>query len=170
MNGIATSVVAHPSRLLRYLLLAMSVLLFSAAVLLWQIPATEVRLVVHQLLAMVCSVAALSLFYSALTLTKSFVIDISGTGVIRLHHTGQVAADAGHSVSNDQQDSEVVQLLKDSTLWSSMMLLRLRMANGQVVVIPVLSDAMSADSFRHLSIACRWIIRQDTSQYIKGIR
>ena len=72
MNGIATSVVAHPSRLLRYLLLAMSVLLFSAAVLLWQIPATEVRLVVHQLLAMVCSVAALSLFYSALTLTKSF--------------------------------------------------------------------------------------------------
>jgi hypothetical protein len=40
----------------------------------------------------------------------------------------------------------------------------------QVVVIPVLSDAMSADSFRHLSIACRWIIRQDTSPHPKGIR
>lgn len=170
MNGIATSVVIHPSCLLRCLLLAMSALLLSAALLLWETPATEARLVMHQLLAMVCVAAALGLLDRALTLTKSFVIDISGTGVIRLNHTRQVAADTGHSVSNDQQGSEVVQLLKDSTLWSSMMLLRLRLVNGQVVVIPVLSDAMSADSFRHLSIACRWIIRQDTSPHPKGIR
>ena len=170
MNGIATSVVVHPSRLLRALLLLMSALLFCAFVLLWQMAATEVRLVVCQLSALVCAAAALRVLYRALRPTKSFVIDVSGTGAIRLHHTGQVAADAGHSVSNDQQGGEVVQLLKDSTLWSSMMLLRLRLANGRVVVIPVLSDAMSADSFRHLSIACRWIIRQDTSHHVKGIR
>ncbi|MFM8468290.1 MAG: protein YgfX [Oxalobacteraceae bacterium] len=167
MSSIATSVVAHPSRLLRCLMLAMSALLISVAVLLWQMPATEAGLVLHQLLAMVCAAAALRLFYSVLTLTTSFVIDIYGTGVIRLHHTGRVAAGTGHFVSNDQQGGEVVQLLKDSTLWSSMMLLRLRLANGQLVVIPVLSDAMSADAFRHLSIACRWIIRQDTSHDVK---
>ena len=161
MNGIATSVVIHPSRLLRCLLLTMSVLLLSAALLLWQMPATEARLVIHQLLAMVCVAAALGLVSRALTLTKSFVIDISGTGVIRLHHTGQVAADTGHSVSNDQQGSEVVQLLKDSTLWSSMLLLRFRYATAQIIVIPVLHDSMRAEAFRALSIACHWIIRQD---------
>ncbi len=160
MNGIATSVVVHPSRLLRLLLLSMAVLLIHVLVQLLLMPVAEARLVIHQLLAVVCAAAALQLFYRGLTLTKSVVIDVSGTGTIRLHHTGRVAADMRCSVSDDQHGSEVVQLLKDSTLWSSMLLLRFQSAQGRVFVIPVLPDSMSADSFRALSIACRWIIRQ----------
>ena len=165
MSTIATSVIVRPSRLLRSVLLVMSALLFLVSVLLLRMPvgmtAEEARLVIHQLLAMTCAAAALSLIHTAMTLTKSFVIDVSGTGAIRLHHTGRVAADAGYFVSNDQQGSEVVQLLKDSTLWSSMLLLRLRSTNGHVFVVPVLRDSTSTDSFRHLSIACRWIVRQE---------
>lgn len=165
MSTIATSVVVRPSRLLRCALLVMSALLFLVAVLLLrmplEMPPEEAHLVIHQLLAMACAAAALCLIHKALTLKKSFVIDVSGTGAIRLHHTGRVAAVASYSVSNDQQGSEVVQLLKDSTLWSSMLLLRLRSMNGQVFVVPVLRDSTSTDSFRHLSIACRWIVRQE---------
>ena len=165
MSTIATSAVVRPSRLLRSVLLVMSVLLFLVSGLLLRIPVEisveAARLVIHQLLAMACAAAALRLIHTALTLTKSFVIDVSGIGAIRLHNTGQVAAKVDCSVSNDQQGSEVVQLLKDSTLWSSMLLLRLRSTNGHVFVIPVLRDSTSADSFRHLSIACRWIVRQE---------
>ena len=161
MNGIATSVVVHPSRRLRFLLLLMAVLLGVVSLQLLRMPAAESRLVLHQLLSMVCVAAALRLFYRGLTLTKSCVIDVSGTGAIHLHHTGRVAAEKRSSVSDDQHSSEVVQLLKDSTLWSSMLLLRLRSTNGHVFVIPVLPDSTSTDSFRHLSIACRWIVRQE---------
>jgi len=161
MNGIATSVVVHPSRLLRWSLLSMAALLMVVAIELLQIAVADERLVMHQLLALVCVAAALRLLYGGLTLTESLVIDVSGTGVIHLHHTGRIAADKRSSVSDDQHSSEVVQLLKDSTLWSSMLLLRLRSATGQIFVIPVLPDSMSADSFRHLSMACRWIVRQD---------
>ncbi len=161
MNGIATSVVVHPSRLLRRLLLLMASLFLFISVQILLMPAAEARLVIHQLLAMVCVVAAVRMFYSALTLTKSFVIDVSGTGAVCLHHTGRVAAGTRCSVSDHQQGSEVVQLLKDSTLWSSMLLLRFRSATAQVIVIPVLYDSMSAEAFRALSIACHWIIRQD---------
>ena len=161
MSAIATSAVVRPSRLLRCSLLVMTALLSLVSVLLLRIPAQEERLVIHQLLAMACVAAALRLMHRALTCTKSFVVDVSGTGAIRLHHTGQVAAKVDCSVSNDQQGSEVVQLLKDSTLWSSMLLLRLRSTNGRVYEVPVLPDSTSADSFRHLSIACRWIIRQE---------
>ena len=162
MNGIAAAVVVHPSRLLRLLLLLMATLLLIVSIQIVQIPATEARLVIHQLLALVCVVAAVRMFYSALTLRKSLVIDVSGTGAVRLHHTGRVAADIGCSVSDHQHGSEVVQLLKDSTLWSSMLLLRFRSVKGQVIVIPVLPDSMSAEAFRTLSIACRWIVRQDS--------
>ena len=161
MNGIATSVVVHPSRRLRFLLLLMAVLLGVVSLQLLRMPAAESRLVLHQLLSMVCVAAALRLFYRGLTLTKSCVIDVSGTGAIHLHHTGRVAAEKRSSVSDDQHSSEVVQLLKDSTLWSSMLLLRFQSAKGRVLVVPVFPDSMSADAFRTLSIACRWIIRQD---------
>ncbi len=160
MNGIATSVVVRPSLLLRGLLLLMAALLVLAAVQLLQIPAEQTRFVMHQLLAMVCVVAALRMFYGARKLTKAFVIDISGSGAIHLNHTEWVTAGERASVSDDQHSSEVVQLLRDSTLWSFMLLLRFRSAKGRVVVIPVLPDSLSAESFRALSIACRWIIRQ----------
>lgn len=166
MNSIATSVVVRPSRLLRWLMLSMAALLSYVSVRLSQAPVGGDDLVIHQLLAIVCVAAAIRLFYTALTRSTSFVIDISGTGAIHLHHTGRVAADERYSVSDGQHCSEVVQLLKDSTLWSSMLLLRFQSTKDRVIVIPVFPDSMSADSFRALSIACRWIIRQDPQRLL----
>lgn len=159
--SIATSATVRPSRLLRLALLAMSLLLVVVASKLLQMPVSGLRLVIHQLLSVVCVLAVLALFLYARWQQKVFVIDISGTGSIGLHHTGRVAADPHFFVSDDQHSSEVFQLLKDSTLWSSMLLLRLRSANGQVFTVPVLPDSVSAASFRSLSIACRWIVSQE---------
>ena len=168
--SIATTATIHPSRCLQCLLLMMAVLLLAVAVQLMRMPAAGTRLVIHQLLSVVCVAAVVQLFFAVRRLAKVFVIDISGTGVIRFHHTGRVAADALICVSDHQHSDEVVQSLRDSTLWSSMLLLRLRSAHGRVFVVPVLPDSMSAASFRSLSIACRWIATQNPSPSVHGQR
>ena len=154
--SIAISVMVRPSRLLRLSVAAMGLLLLVSASLLLMSSSSDERLVLRHLFSVVCAAAAVPLFFHARSLarqTNVCAIDISGTGEIRLHHTGRVAAAPG--------SGEVVQLLKDSTLCSSMLLLRLRSANGQLFVVPVLPDSLDASSFRCLSIACRWIVNQD---------
>lgn len=151
--SVAVAVIVRPSLLLRLALLAMGLLLLVSASLLLAPSDTGERLVLRHLFSAVCAAAAVPLFFRARRLTNLFAIDISGTGEIRLHHTGRVAA--------APMSGEVVQLLKDSTLCSSMLLLRLRSANGRLFVVPVLPDSMDASSFRCLSIACRWIVNQD---------
>ena len=159
--SIAVSVIVRPSRLLRWAVACMSALLLVTAVLLLIPPGTGERLVFRHLSALVCVAAAIALFFRRSRLSNVSGIDISGTGVIRLHHTGRVAADARVPCSDGHSGGEVVQLLKDSTLWSSMLLLRLRSANGQVHTVIVLPDSMDAEAFRLLSMACRWIAHQD---------
>ncbi len=161
--SIATSVTVRPSRRLQLLMLLMMIALVVVGLQLLRLPAAGERLVLHQLLSVVCGAAALLLFSAARRLSKVVVIDISGLGVIRLHHTGRVADATPVSVSDHQHSDAVVQLMKDSTLWSSLLLLRLRSATGRVFVVPVLPDAVCADAFRSLSLACRWIATQAAS-------
>lgn len=48
-------------------------------------------------------------------------------------------------------------LVKGTTLWSHLLLLRLRLDGGSVRTIVILPDCVPHDSFRVLSVACRWI-------------
>ena len=160
---IATSVIVYPSRLMRMAMMTMAVLLLISAAQLLMIAEHSDRLVLCRLLSLVCVAAAIRFFFPPRALSNTCAIDISGVGEIRLHHTGRVAADPSNLFPKWQHRGEVVQLLKDSTLWSSMLLLRLQSANGHVFVVPVLPDSMDAVSFRSLSIACRWIAIQSTN-------
>ena len=90
--------------------------------------------------------------------TKTFHLDISGIGQIRLTQYSGVSAFAGCRTSPlDECDTAVVQLRKDSTLWPHLLMLRLKPGHGAVVTVPVLPDSVSGDGFRELSVACRWI-------------
>nr|WP_148415431.1 protein YgfX [Noviherbaspirillum massiliense] len=95
---------------------------------------------------------------------KHLHIDISGTGLIRLAEIG----DNYHSCKHAKwphlyQDREIVILLDDSTMWSWLLLLRLKTQDGKIRVLPILPDSVSRDSFRALAVACRWIAARNNS-------
>lgn len=115
----------------------------------------------------ICTALAVSGFFRVLGARKTFHIDISGVGQIRLRQDIDLAASAAHTeyaITDGQSGTEVVQLLADSTLWPHFMLLRLKSDSGRIAAIPVLPDSMDADSFRRLALACRWIAAQTSAR------
>jgi hypothetical protein len=78
--------------------------------------------------------------------------------VIHLRQTDQVAIPESVQFNSAHQDrGELVQLHRDSTLWSMLLLLRFQSANGYVRVVIVLPDSLNEASFRELHTACHWI-------------
>jgi toxin CptA len=159
--SIATSVVVRPSKCLSLTLIVMSILLLISAILLASFPLDDSVFVFHQLLIALCVAAAI---YSVLVPArheKIFFIDISASGVIRLRHTDQTAPPESSMQMSDFQDrGEIVQLQRDSTLWSMLLLLRFRSGNGLVHTVMVLPDSLDEASFRTLSTACHWVALQ----------
>ncbi len=161
--SIAISAVVRPSRILYLLKLVMSCVLFVTA---WQLMtmATPAPPDSAQVFAgLLCGFAGCLLALSCRTQVKTLRIDITATGQIRLTHTSHDAFIPGHDQhAKAGEESEVVQLLKDSTLWSSMLILRLRNGSGKVIVLPILRDCMTKNAFRSVCVACHWIAAQNT--------
>lgn len=80
-------------------------------------------------------------------------IDISGVGQIRVTVYQDICTGAG---------SVVVNLMTGSTLWPSLLLLRLRAHDGRIVVLPVWPDSVARAAFRPLAVACRAIATRNT--------
>ena len=88
---------------------------------------------------------------------RLYLITISSAGQIRLLKLGSSANDMQEYFDIDSTNSFVVNLLENSTLWPKLLLLHLRSDSGRLVVLPILPDSVSIQSFRSLSVACRWI-------------
>lgn len=89
---------------------------------------------------------------------KTLHIDISSTGQLRLTRLNDaISSCRKKNWPHVKEKGEVVQLLSDSTIWPHLLLLRLQAENEKITVLPVLPDCVSRDSFRALSVACRWI-------------
>ena len=156
--SIATSVVVHPSRILSLSLVVLGLLLLTTATLLVNLPVDDSVFVFRQSLMLLCAAAAITSFFYASLYRKIFFIDISGNGVIHLRQTDQVAIpEPVQCIHNPQDRGELVQLHRDSTLWSMLLLLRFQSANGYVRSVIVLPDSLNEASFRELHIACHWI-------------
>ena len=55
-------------------------------------------------------------------------------------------------------------MVPGSVIWPQMLLLRLRtLGDDNMINLMILSDAVSTDEFRRLSIACRWIVAKANS-------
>ena len=106
-------------------------------------------------LAIICATASFVLVTQALRPKTGLRIDVTRLGQIRLVETLPDAA-AG-SVPRSEAVGEVVQLCQGSTLWPSLMVLRLQAVSGRVTTLILLPDSLSDDAFRALSVACRWI-------------
>ena len=156
--SIATSVVVHPSRILSLSLVVFGFLLLATVALLLNFPVDDSDLVFRQSLMLLCAAAAIYSFLYAARYRKIFFIDISGNGVIHLRQTDQVAIpEPVQCIHNPQDRGELVQLHRDSTLWSMLLLLHFQSVNGYVRVVIVLPDSLNEASFRELLTACHWI-------------
>ena len=165
--SIATSVVVRPSNYLSIALIAMSVFLLASAVMLASSPLAASAFVFHQLLIVLCVAAAIHSVLSRARYRKIFFIDISASGVIRLRHTDPTALpESSWPMSALQDRGEIVQLQRDSTLWSMLLLLRFRSGNGLVHTVMVLPDSLDEASFRTLSTACHWVALQGVEPQI----
>lgn len=149
--SIAVSAVVRPSRMFAQLSLLMGIVLLFAAALLERTAEEQL----HHALAFVCAIAAGAVVLFPLRRRKACRIDITGLGQIRLVDTSPEAeAELTHASVGE---AEVVQLLRGSTFWSSLMVLRLQSDSGRVSVLIILPDSMDCGAFRALSVACRWV-------------
>lgn len=154
--SIALSAHLRPSRLMTALHFSMAVVLLSTAIWLLQSAGyLGFPFSLHHALAIVCATASIALIVQPLRRKTALRIDVTGLGQIRLVETLPDAA-AG-SVPRSEAVGEVVQLCQGSTLWPSLMVLRLQAVSGRVTTLILLPDSLSDDAFRALSVACRWI-------------
>jgi toxin CptA len=105
--------------------------------------------------AAACVVIAVLVLYHVSQSRKTYRIDISGVGQIRLTEFKGLATPLSAG------GSEVVQLAADSTLWPK--LLRLQAEDRRIAVLPILPDSVAVSEFRALSVACRWIAAHNIS-------
>lgn len=110
-------------------------------------------LVLRVSVAIACVLIAGYAFYRTVSARKRYEIHISGTGQIRLG-----SRISGHVQSGERTPIEPVRLLSVSTLWPSLLLLHLQNEKRQTQVVTILPDSVSAESFRALLVACRWIV------------
>ena len=161
--SIAVSAVIRPSRLMLALVALFSTVLFASAVVLCCRLAGKIPDLSRVMLSLLCVSAACSLFFIACRRKKSYRLDISGNGQIRLSEYRPTAVASSVDRCTDiDGSSEVVHLLKDSTLWPKLLLLRLQSQAGCVTTVPIFFDSTERRAFRAVCVACHWIAAQNT--------
>lgn len=156
--SIAVSVVVEPSRSLFALELAICLGVALVGILIGCGVIGETSRWLQAMTAMVCLLLALAGFARIAGHKKSYHLDISGAGQIRLHVLDFVAAEASRKrMGETDSTGNLVDLIGGSTFWPGFAMLRLRAEDGQVHVVPILPDCLPAESFRALLVACRWI-------------
>jgi len=116
-----------------------------------------------QILAIVSISAGLAVF-KASRRRKTFHIDISGIGQIRLtQYSGVSAFNENGNLALDGNPGLVVHLRPDSVLWSQFLLLRLKPERGPVTSISVFPTSISGRGFADLSVACRYIATRNAN-------
>lgn len=168
--SIAVSVVVQPSRLLLAAVGSMCIVIAIVAGMIGFNKVGELSFYPRLVIAGSCFLVGCSGFYWAAQTRKTFHIDISGVGQIRLVEYSVLSFfSQRHEWANNENDSEVVRLMPASTLWPILLLLRLKNERHQIKVLPILRDCVTADSFRALSVACRWIATQNNQVEEKNV-
>lgn len=160
--SIAVSALVKPSRLLHTAVSVMCFGIVFAAGMIGFAKVGELPVYPRLLIAAGCLFSAVFGFYWSIRGKKSFHIDISGIGQIRLTEYSGVGLSAWRPERLREKDSgELFRLMPDSTIWPYLLLLRLQHESRCMIVVPILHDCVAPDNFRALSVACRWIAAQN---------
>ncbi|WP_150118794.1 flagellar hook-length control protein [Collimonas fungivorans] len=153
--SISLSTVIQPSRVLSALVSLQCLLAASTGVLIAAGGVGDLALPERLALALLCLAAAIYGITRYYRGRRAVHIDISGSGCIRIADMAIAQA-----MPTAKQIPSPAKLLEGTTLWSHLLLLRLRLDSGSVRTIAILPDCVSHDTFRNLSVACRWIASQ----------
>ena len=158
--SIAVSADIKPSRLLLLLMgFACFCVAFVGIACLW-IPG-QLSWLVRGTLTVVCVLAAGIALFIVLRGRTTVWLHISATGQIRVvEHLVSGASRAKPQVMK----AGLAHLLAGTTIWPGMLFLRLRLENGRTRTIAILSDSVSEETFRALSVACRWLISHNMAK------
>jgi len=160
---IAVSVVVRPSRALLVSVAVMAGMVVLAALLILFACNQDFTLVQHLQISAIATILSGAAVFRQCQCRKTFHIDISGIGQIRLtQYSGVSIFHKKTDLALDGPCGRLVHLSGDSVLWPQFLLLRLKPEQGATISIPVLMDSVSGSGFASLSVACRWIAAQST--------
>lgn len=163
---IAVSVMVSPSRLLTLAVRGMA-LLAALAIALVLFANSNLSANFRFQISLVASILIGSAIFRLWHPGKTFHIDISGIGQIRLtQYSGVSIPYKNTGMPLDGSSGQLVQLSPDSILWPHLMLLRFKTAEARILSIPVLNDNLDASDFAQLLISCKWIAAQPASRKI----
>jgi hypothetical protein len=166
--SIAVSAIVQPSRLLfgATLLMSLTTLVLGIAIglrIIGQLPPTY-----SWLTGLTMIFAAVFGFYHGAHNRKILHIDISGEGRIRLSKVEPARGCKAINWPHVKVSGETVNILKDSTIWPYLLLLRLQAESGKITIVPIMPDSVSRDSFRALFVACRWAATHNDQREIEN--
>lgn len=160
--SIAVSAVVTPSRLLAILLQLQSCIAIGVAcILAFELIVIDLSALPRTVLALVSASLGAFGFYHGVVERKAIHIEISNAGLVCL------LVDAKSSSCGTEKRPQVkrlkrrMSLLNDSTLWSFLLVLRLRDETGKRVVILATPANVGKAQFAALSAACHWILRRN---------
>lgn len=96
-------------------------------------------------------------FYHGVRHRKTLHIDISDAGRIRIAEVVPMTSCMDADRPHFKTDTIIVGMMDNSTIWPNLLMLRLRMNDGRITVLPIVQDSISREAFRALSVTCRWI-------------
>lgn len=155
--SIAVSAVVKPSRLLHSMVGGMCLCIAFSSVMLGAGEVGNLPLWIRITVASASILIAVFALYHVAQNRKTYRIDVSGLGQVRLTEFDRMATPLSTCCS------EVVRLSADSTLLPSLLLLRLQSNDRRITILPILPGSVAASEFRALSVACRWIAAHDIS-------
>lgn len=155
--SIAVSAVVRRSGLLRVALLAMGLFCLCIGMAIGLGMVGTSTMLARSLLGACCMVGAAAALHEIFRPHVDWRIDISGSG--QIHMTSLPARCDSHADPHAGVGDRcaVHCFLPTSTLWSFLMILNLRSAEGTRLTLLLLPDTMTQASFRALCVACHWI-------------
>lgn len=103
-------------------------------------------------------IAAVSFIFLYFHAKKTFLIDISGSGQIRIREDIRNVSMRAFFGRQIAPDTEEFVLARGTTIWPMLLLLRLRSASVRERYFLIFCDSVTEAEFRALYIACSWLV------------
>lgn len=155
--SIAVSAIIRPSRILSGFILGMAGLFILISVAVFTGQLGEFAGYGTEIVGITNLCMALFLLFIYFREQKTFQIDISGIGKIRIREIKEARKVYLSEADDINQSREEFHIIKGSTVWPSVLFLWLESNSGSKIMIRVFSDSVKKDEFRALYVACRWI-------------
>ena len=112
----------------------------------------------RMIVTVICFVSAGFFIFLHFRSKKSFWIDISGSGQIRIREDVRNVSVQNFRQEQTVPDAEVFYMVNGSTIWPILLLLHVEFDSKQRKFITIFSDSVNEEALKALYIACQWLV------------